>query len=365
MEKFVIVKKQKESDDFTGRIAEIKVITEIIRDNGTVCIHGAYGIGKTRLAHQCLKNTQYVELTNDLIKSGIFERIADTYTHILVDDIDGPMTTYKTRGALIIISNKIIEEVDSILLEPLLPNDFIKIGTTKFPMVSLEKIKECAKQSAGNIRNFLFALENFSCKIDNFKSPKDFLYDLVCSDSKTNPFDYINTSIVEHGYSWGIIHENYMSSKNVKDLSKLATLADCMSIADIKDVEMYTGYSHTSIFSFFGIILPAITINHTLQQSEMKPGSAWTKYNNYKMRYSRFSSLTNRKFKTTVDVDFLHVLATYCKTKPVSELMPMLNTYGIESADMDMLNHILLINKIKTKNLQTIKKQLKDNGSKT
>jgi hypothetical protein len=56
------------------------------------------------------------------------------------------------------------------------------------------------------------------------------------------------------------------------------------------------------------------------------------------------------------------VIAQYCKSKPVKEVMPLLNTYGIESADMDMLNHLLLVNKIKVRTLQIIKKEIKENS---
>ena len=359
MERFVTVKKQKDFDDYTGHLSEREALKKIINSNGTVCIYGNYGVGKTHLVHHVLKNMQYIELTNDLIKSGILDRISDS-THLLIDDVDVPMPQ-KTKKALIIISNKMIEELDCIQIHPLTIDELVAIGTKKFPGSS--NIQKYAQQSNGNIRNFFYSIENFSFQKDVFKSPKDFLHDLICDDSDVDPMRYADKIIAEHGNSWCIMHDNYVDSPNVVNLDNLANIADCMSLADIKDEEIYSGYlQYQCVFNLFGIIIPSVVINHTLKRSTMRPGSFWTKYNNYKMRTSRYSSLTNRVFKTTVDVEFLNVIAQYCKTKSVNELLPLLNTYGFESADMDMLNHILLVNKIKTRTLQSIKKKLKEDS---
>lgn len=362
MDRFVKVIQQKETDNYTGHSAELTALKKIVETNGTVCVYGNYGVGKTHLVQHVLKNTRHIELTQDLIKSNILDRIIDTDTHVFIDDIEeSSPIKYKTKGALIIISQKMIEEIDCIQIKPLNQEQLIKIGTLKFPGVVPSKIKKSVQECKdGNIRNLFFSIENFSFDKDIFKSPKDFVYDLVCSDSTCDPAQFLGVGIHEHGYSWGIIHENYMDSKNI--VSKLADVADWMSIADIKDEEMYHGYTHTSIFSLFGVVMPAMVINHSLVREKMRPGSAWTKHNNYKMRSGRYNSLTNRKFKTTVDIDSLHVIAQYCKNKSVTELMPLLNTYGFESADMDMLNHLLLLHKIKVRTLQIIKKEIKENS---
>jgi hypothetical protein len=364
MDRFVKVIQQKETDNYTGHSAELFALKKIIETNGIVCVYGNYGVGKTHLVKHLLKNTRHIELTQDLARTNIMEKIVDTDTHIYVDDIEeaSSMVKYKTKGALIIISQKMIEEIDCIQINPLNQEQLFKIGTAKFPSVLSSKIKKSAQECKdGNIRNFFFSIENFSFDKDIFKSPKDFIYDLICSDSKCDPSQFLGVGIHEHGYSWGIIHENYMDSANIT-INKLIDVSDWMSIADIKDEEMYHGYTHTSIFSLFGIVMPAIIINHSLSREKMRPGSAWTKHNNYKMRSGRYTSLTNRKFKTTVDIDSLNVIAQYCKSKPVKEVMPLLNTYGIESADMDMLNHLLLVNKIKVRTLQIIKKEIKENS---
>jgi hypothetical protein len=128
-----------------------------------------------------------------------------------------------------------------------------------------------------------------------------------------------------------------------------------MSYADVKDDDIYSGYAHKAIFSLFAVVLPSIEINHSLERSTMRPGSAWTKFNNYKMRYKRYNNLM---LKSKVDVDSLMVISQYCKSNPIGAT-PMLKYYGIEPADVDMMNHLSLINKMKPRVLQTIKAKLK------
>jgi hypothetical protein len=105
----------------------------------------------------------------------------------------------------------------------------------------------------------------------------------------------------------------------------------------------------------FGIVLPALAINHTLERTAMRPGSAWTKFNNYKMRHRKYQELYMR---SRLDVDALLVISEYCKRQP-NDVMPLLKSYGLESPDIDLMNHITIINKVKPRVLQNIKTKLK------
>jgi hypothetical protein len=62
--------------------------------------------------------------------------------------------------------------------------------------------------------------------------------------------------------------------------------------------------------------------------------------------------------KTKIDIDSLMVISQYCKAAP-NDVKPMLQYYGIEPPDVDMMNHLSLINKMKPRVLQTIKAKLK------
>ena len=352
MDKFVIVKPQKENEEIIGRDSDIKNIQSLLDSNTSFCIYGGIGVGKTFLIEYVLSKINYIEVTSETLKSEFLEKIKNTCIHVLADDLE--ISEPLSLGSTILISNKMTEHFDCMKIEPLSYEDIMLLGSSKFPKMSQEDISKSAIVSKGDLRNFLFNLSNFKGLRDLFKSPKELVYDMTCKDGTIEPRDYIGRSVCEHGYSWGIVHENYL---DVPDIN-YDVMADWMSCADIKDEDIYNGYSHTGIFSLYGIVLPAISINHQLDRDLMRPGSAWTKFNNYKMRFRRYQSLTNRKIQATIDIDSLMVISQYCKSKP-NEVIDILTSYGFESADIDMMNHISLINKIKPRVLQTIKNKLK------
>jgi len=359
MDEFVTISRQKENEEIVGRDSDIKYIKSLIESNTSFCVYGSIGVGKTFLIKHALLGIHYIELTSELFTSLFTERLKSMNVHVVADTLD--VSEPLSLGSTIVISDKIIENLLCIKIESLSVEDIIHIGTKKFPGTNEDKIRQHAISSNGDIRTFLFRMNQFTDVKDLFKSPKDFVYDLLCQGGCLEPWDYIGRSVMEHGYSWGIVHENYLDSPSCSINNNMYLLADMMSYADIKDADIYSsGYSSQKyIFSLFGILLPAITIDHTLDRNIMRPGSAWTKFNNYKMRFRRFQSLTNRKVLTKIDIDSLMVISQYCKNKPSDDIMSLLNFYGFESADIDMMNHISLLNKIKPRILQTIKTKLK------
>jgi hypothetical protein len=346
MDRYVTLDRKKEVEEIVGRDTYVKNIQSLIEKNASFCVYGPSGVGKTFLVKHALQGLNYVELTSDVLKS---ERLKTTWTHVLVEELDvsGPVSL----GSTIVVADGPVENFDCVRVEPLSVQDLVALGKKKFPRLEERLVQHYAKESRGDVRNFLFRLEGYSCDKDVFKTPKDFVYDLVCKGGALSPSDYIGRPVMEHGYSWGIIHENYLDAPGVS----IEKIADMMSIADLKDEEMYNGYSSGNIFSLFGIVMPAIDIAHSLDKSTMRPGSAWTKFNNYKMRFRRYNDL---KIRSGIDVDKLMVLSLHCKSNP-NDAVAMLRHYGIESADVDMMNHISLINKIKPRVLQNIKNKLK------
>jgi len=351
MDRYVTFIRQKINEEIIGRDSYIKNIQNLLDSNSSFCVYGELGVGKTFLLEHVLNGTNYIEMTSELLKGSFLERIKNTQIHVLVDDLE--ITEPLSLGSTIIVSNKIVENFNCMKIEPLSIEEIVSIGLKKVPTLKRETIQELAEESNGNIRNFLYSLDNFSDYRDLFMSPKDIVYNLICKDGELNPLEYVGETIAEHGYSWGIIHENYLDS-NVENIE---IITECMSLADIKDVDLYNGYSHTSIFSLIAVVIPAILINHSLEKETMRPGSAWTKFNNFKMRYRRYQSLTNRKIPAKMDIDSLMVISQYCKHNQ-SKALEIMKTYGFETADIDMMNHITLTNKIKPRVLQNIKKLL-------
>ena len=351
MDRFVIINKQKEKDEIIGREEYITRIQSLLRVNKSFCVYGPIGVGKSFLVKHALQGLNYLELTTDFVKH--MDRIKTMNVHVLADDVE--VCEPVSLGSTILVSDTVTENFECMKIEPLLLEDMIEIGSKKFPGLERDVLEQAFRDAKGDVRSFLFRLENFIDEKDTFKSPKNFVYDLVCRGGTLDPRDYLGKYVNEHGYSWGIIHENYPDVPGVS----VESIADLMSIADVKDVDMYNGHSLQagSIFSLFGILLPAIQMGHALEKEKMRPGSAWTKFNNYKMRYRRYQLLCN---KSSLDVDALATISQYCKSKPVDEVVPILKKYGFESADVDMMNHISLINKIKPRVLQTIKNKLKN-----
>jgi hypothetical protein len=338
-----VVNKQNIIKDFVGRETILHSLRCLINSNSTFCVYGDSGVGKTYTVRKALEGLSYVEYSSD-----VADRIKNTQVHVLIDDGEVPTELPLSRGALIVISRRILEGFDCIHIPHLDVDDMMKIRQSGN--------REEAIRSNGNIRRFLFALENFdTCTIQS-KTPKEFISELLCRDGTEDPKKYIGSSIAEHGYSWGVVHENYVDCQG--DLEWYADIANYMSLADIEDDRIYRNCSSVSTFSLLGIVVPAIKINHTLERATIRPGSVWTKFNNFKMRYNRYQSLSRRKSRATVDIDSLMVIYQYCKLNTTESII-LLKEYNFEPADVDMMNHLSLVNKIKPRVLQNIKKGLR------
>ena len=74
------------------------------------------------------------------------------------------------------------------------------------------------------------------------------------------------------------------------------------------------------------------------------------------MRAKKFSAMSS-KYK--VDIDSLTVLHQYC-LKGHPEAISKLKSYGFESSDLDVMNHLMLSNKMKPRALLALKKKMKD-----
>jgi hypothetical protein len=212
----------------------------------------------------------------------------------------------------------------------------------------------------GNIRVFIYSLEIDGDR-DLLLSPKDVIHKLL-SHSELKPSSQIGKVIEDHGYSWGIVHENYISVKNMS-IDEASSIADSMSIADIYDSSIYQGnWELKPYFCHDAITVPSIKIDQQLIKETLRPGSAWTKYNNMKMRASKLKDIKYRKQRVDLEVNSLLVLKDYC-IKLEMDVIPLLTWYKLKYGDLDVINHLALKTKIKPKLLNNIKKELKKNES--
>ncbi|MDA9846973.1 hypothetical protein N9C10_03505 [Flavobacteriaceae bacterium] len=374
MDNFITIKKTKkniQNNAFIGNSEAVEALHNAINNKKNIILYGTSGTGKSFIINLLLKNN-YVEITSDILRSknstlDFLEKLRYSTANIVIDDLDCDLLGTKeiieligngiqiTKGCFIIISQfyKNINNCEEIELKKLSINQLVNLGRISFPKKHLPTIIEFAKKSRGNIRNFLTNLE-FSNTKDIFKTPKQMIYDLTCSDVKypETPDVNICKKIHEHGYSWGIIHENYVDAPNIENC--YSTVADYMSIADTIDNKIYEGHwEYSEYFSLYGIVIPAMKINHELCSENMRPGSSWTKYSNYKMRMAKFKALTKTPIKITIE----HVYGI--QHHLLNDDISMALTYKLEPQDLDVINHLCIKNKLKPKNLLKLKSRLK------
>jgi len=367
MDKYVINKATKENKTFIGNQVIFDILVKIVDTCDTVCLYGDSGVGKTFTVHQVMNGRQWVDLTHEHIRNAEFmERLKDSVCHVVIDDLEsdthlvkGIFETVKSgsrvsRGSLIFISRTVtkIDFCNGIRFDHIDSPTMVTIGKRANPETTISQLEHISSTSKGNVRNFLYSIQ-FSEKRDIFKTPKDFIYDMLCP-SDVDPLEYFGRAIPEHGYIWDIVHENYVDSVN----ADLEFIPECMSLADIIDTEIYKGnWCMIPFFSTVSTVMPAHVINHTLDRFKMRSGSAWTKFGNFKMRDMKFREMSKRT-PHKLDVDSLMVIKSYCQKDPTKAL-ELCKTYKLVSADIDIINHLAITHKMKTKEMQTIKKALK------
>jgi 5'(3')-deoxyribonucleotidase len=76
------------------------------------------------------------------------------------------------------------------------------------------------------------------------------------------------------------------------------------------------------------------------------------------MRLSRLRDICNRTPYYNITKDTLMLLKDMC-IKDIDKAIPTLIEYNIQPQDMDIINHLAILTKIKPRALQNVKKKLK------
>jgi len=180
--------------------------------------------------------------------------------------------------------------------------------------------------------------------------PRDFVTSLVSMYSNVRPVDHLGDPIQEPGNISSILHENYVDAKNC-DYAKTAAI---FSEADVFESRVYAGdWGLFSCYTIFGCIMPAMEIGHSLKPP-LRPGSTWTKYQNACMRAKRIQAMSRRLPGKRLTLDELHQLREYAERGDAGPL----KEYGLVPQDIDTLNHLSPLKKMKAKNLAELKKSL-------
>lgn len=371
MDKYIKIKSIKKNSKIFGQKNLINVLENVLKNNETICVYGDTGSGKTHIVEHVLHGTQFIKLSQDILTSKnsideYFSRIIESDHHIFIDDIDCEILGIKeiserkkiSNGALIITCKNIekINFCNCIQVEKLSNEDLMKLAKFHYPKKDGYEVDNCIKNFDGNVSNFIFSL-GFSHSKDIFKQPKELVCDLICHNSTRpeTPMNYIGHVIPEHGYSSAMIHENYPDG--VSSIDDAVKVIDNISRSDIIDMELYKGnWDYSDYYNLHGIIKPAKIINHGNDINKIRPGSVWTKFNNFRMRQNKLIDIARRT--RGLGINELVLLGKYCQHRS-SDVIPLLLSYGIINSDIDVINHISLRKKIKTKTTQEIKRKLK------
>lgn len=336
-------------------------INGIFTDLGRcICVLGKTGIGKSRAIRDTYDDN-FIELTADILRGkqstiDFLERLESTDTPVVLDEFETmsdlvgirEITGPPSKGQFIIVSQIPVDTKFE-----------FEIVTYEFPVPTFEQMKKIAPNAAddvirrakGDIRQVLRSLTMKSDDQDAFMTTREFVTSLVGRGSTKRPIDYLNHHAQEPGNMVSILQENYLDARG----ADLAHIAYFMSTAEIFENKLYEGdWQLMPYYTLFGCILPAVEIGHRLNPDKMRPGSSWTKHQNMCMRQKRLRSITDRVPYYHLDTDTLMLLRDMAEAGNVD----ILREYKLEPKDVDVLNHLSPLRKLKPKTVQVLKRAL-------
>jgi hypothetical protein len=356
MDAFVTIHKQKKVGTISLHDREIKEITSLLENGTNVFLCGAAGVGKTYILNKILDESNSIELYDEVLqKKDLFlSTIKNSNMYAYIDDYESD-TAYKSIVETVcngghITKKPLLVTSKNVHMLPNFKLVFVpkrKPETIQWLNKNHPRSKIASEQCKGNIGNYFSYLE-FSDDKDIFKSPKEIIEDLLCVPGTID----INETIHEHGHVWGSVHENYLGT----DTDHYDKIMDSLVHADLYDTELYKGeWDFMPYFVLNAIKIPKIYMKNLLEKDAIRPGSAWTKYGNQKMREQKIRSIQVRSHTNMKHHEFM-LLREYAQKGDVS----MFSEYNLTPQDFDVMNHLGLHNKLKQREVTKIKKLIKD-----
>jgi len=356
MDAFVTIHKQKKVGTISLHDREIKEITSLLENGTNVFLCGAAGVGKTYILNKILDESNSIELYDEVLqKKDLFlSTIKNSNMYAYIDDYESD-TAYKSIVETVcngghITKKPLLVTSKNVHMLPNFKLVFVpkrKPETIQWLNKNHPRSKIASEQCKGNIGNYFSYLE-FSDDKDIFKSPKEIIEDLLCVPGTID----INETIHEHGHVWGSVHENYLGT----DTDHYDKIMDSLVHADLYDTELYKGeWDFMPYFVLNAIKITKIYMKNLLEKDAIRPGSAWTKYGNQKMREQKIRSIQVRSHTNMKHHEFM-LLREYAQKGDVS----MFSEYNLTPQDFDVMNHLGLHNKLKQREVTKIKKLIKD-----
>ena len=358
MDSFIIRVPQKKIYKQTLHQNEITLLEKYIEQGKNVFICGPTGCGKTFIVNAAVDMNSTIELHSELFqkKSTFMDLIGNTSSNILIDGYDQSIHGHKqiidrvserkekiTSGSVSVTSTSV----------HMLPNFKLIIvpRRTSDAILSLEcenpRARHAADECGGDIRNFYDYL-NFSHIKDVFRTSKDIVVDILSNNDR--PFD-LSQSIHEHGHICDVVFTNYLDSENCN----VSSIIDSLSETDIYDNYMYRGdWGCMPYFVTCAMAIPKMNMGTSITVENIKPGSIWTKYGNYKMRHNKLRAI-QAKNVSKLGMDELSLLRRYAVSGDINPLLE----YNIEPLDFDIMNHLAVGNKLKPAEVSKVKKKMR------
>ena len=347
MDAFVTFGPQKKDPGPTLHDEEIERLRRYVAEGRSVFVCGPTGSGKTFVVERVLDPSNSVELTVDK-KATDFE---GTRAHVFIDGYDTSVPQHRhlvDRGRAIVATSKdvhLLPHTKLIVMPRRSPEQIARLaplGTD--PAAAFA----AAQRSRGNIRDFFDYLVRGSDTKDIFKTSKELIAEIMCTPG---PFDYSQT-VHEHGHVCDVIHGNYLSARH----GDPPAIMESLSLADVYDTAMYRGaWELMPYYIAAGIAGPKYHLGpEGLKEGTLKPGSAWTKYSNYKMRHQKLVQIQSRH-STRLGPDELGLVRRYAAE---GDLGPM-EAYGLTTSDLDVMNHLALGNKMRPNEIVRLKKKMR------
>ena len=357
MDSFIkIVEQKKEAPVDTLHTKQIDLLKKYMSERKNVFICGSSGVGKSYILNAVLNQSNSHEILHDHLKSKspFFTFIKGSPKPAFIEDYNQDFKSIVervsdgervTRGSLIITSVTMcmFPNFETIFIPKHKPSKLLTLTDDRS-----SKAENAATRCNGNIRDFFSYLDDYGEK-DVFKTPKDFIADIL-----TDPNSHrIPERVHEHGHIWDIFQENYLDSHGIN----YTRAAQAFSEADIYDTQMYSSgdWNLMPYFILNALSIPKTSIGKPLVRDKIRPGSCWTKYGNYKMRYQKFNDI-QRRCGAYLGVDDLCLLKRYAEN---GNLEPMLE-YRLTPQDFDVMNHLAVGNKLKQRDVTRVKKALKN-----
>jgi len=356
MDRFIKITSEKKENENPLNEKYRRRLSELIALKKNVFVSGAPGVGKSTVVRDVLQDVKHFEMCSENIR--FIDFLDNNETIIFIDDYEYEPKLYKRMidnisngikkhdGAFIVICEKyyLYPNFENIVIEKPTISELLSL----VPDAERHLYTKAAIDADGNISNFL-TYKDFPDNKDTFLSTKDYIKKILC-EIKDN--DYIKDTLQEHGSFWDMIHENYIHS----DGANIFEIINGLSLADSYDGKIYEGDWESMKFFVNEVVrCSRFYFGEPLNPEDIKAGSCWSKNGNYKMRNHRMNTII-KKGPRNMHRECIYLLQKYAANGEIDKLL----NYNIDASDFDIINHLCLINKLKPRDVNNIKKQLRN-----